>query len=200
MKKVTLFLATIFVFGVSTSVLAQGGDTDKANHLVKITVPTVNLVDIENAEGENAGLAEWIWTEDLFGSEAGDFNTDPLVIEETFYLQYTSIRNKNKTNKITAGLTVNELPEAMSLQVKVDKDANASKKGTTGDGNAKFETIPTSGSIDVVTKIKTCFTGTEATNGHKLNYQLVIDPTHNSFGDMEADVYDATITYTIIED
>ncbi|WP_297088648.1 hypothetical protein [uncultured Draconibacterium sp.] len=198
MKKVTFLLVGIFVFGVSNLVKAQ--DNDKANHAVKVTVPTVNLVDIEDEKGDNAGTAEWEWTDDMFGTEAGDFNLEPLEVEETFYLQYTSIRAKGKTNKITAGLTVNDIPAAISLQVKVEKNASASKKGSTGEGNAAFETIPTSGSINVVTGIKTGYTGTDKTNGHKLNYQLVIDPTHNDFGDMEADVYDATITYTIIEE
>ncbi|WP_346862715.1 hypothetical protein [uncultured Draconibacterium sp.] len=195
MKKVLLITA-VLVLGVAAAVKAQ--DTDAAAHKVSITVPSINLVDVENASGENASVLTWTLDASSWITEAGDFNTT-LSNPETFYLQYTSVVNKNKSHKITAELTTSDLPSAFELQLKTAESTNNSKKGKVGKGSGDFQALSKSSATEIVSGIKTAYTGTAAKDGHALNYQLVINPNDKDFGDLEADEYNVTVTYTITE-
>ena len=195
MKKV-LFITAVLVLGVVAAVKAQ--DTDAAAHKVSITVPSINLVDVENAAGENAGVLTWTLDASSWINEAGDFNTT-ISNPETFYLQYTSVVNKHKSHKITAELTTSDLPSAFELQLKTSESTNNSKKGKVGTGSGDFQALSKSSATEIVSGIKTAYTGTAAKDGHELNYQLVINPNDKDFGDIEADEYNVTVTYTITE-
>jgi hypothetical protein len=196
MKKVLLITA-VFVLGVATAVKAQ--DTDAAAHKVSISVPSINLVDVENASGENADVLTWTLDASSWINEAGDFNTT-ISNPETFYLQYTSVVKKNKSHKITAELTTSDLPSAFELQLKTSgSTTNNSTKGKVGKGSGEFQGLSKSSATEIVSGIKTAYTGTAAKDGHALNYQLVIDPNDKDFGDLEADEYNVTVTYTITE-
>jgi hypothetical protein len=199
MKKVLLILTAILVFGVSNLVSAQD-DSEKAAHNVSIAVPSFALVDVEDASGNETDLSFSITQDDLVTEAGAAFNTK-FNADETFYLQYTSLKGSSN-NSITAEISASTMPTWMKLNLKTGLSAkSSSKKGKTGTGNTAFQEIGTTGSaISIVSGIGTCYTGTVAEDGHELTYQLELD-----FDEVSGDIpvvgnnYTATVTYTITE-
>jgi len=198
MKKLSFIFATVLFFASATVSNAQdNNDTQEAKHEVAIKIPTIALVDVEDAKGNEAGITFTFTADDLV-KEAGDKLAFANKTNTELYLQYTSIVSSNKvTNSINATLVGSTIPDGMSLKVGVSQEAAKGKKGTTGTGIS--EQTLTSTATDVVTGIKSCYTGTQGAYGHLLTYKLVIDDTDAAYEALTAEGYSTTVLYTITE-
>ena len=208
MKKLVLTAATVlFLSGLSMAkVVTPAGDNDdkdNAQHSVTVNVPTVALVDVENAEGSEADIT-LSFNEDDLVTEAGSKLVFKDVTNNNLYLQYTSIIRKNKSQSITAELQNSNIPSGMNLQVSTAAAVKntGTEKGTTGTGNTDYQTLETvsgnNGSAKtLVSGIGTCYTGTGGAYGHQLTYRLTIDDTDAAYNNLTADSYETTVVYTI---
>lgn len=200
MKKVTLILtAVIFsVAAVNATVVPTGdnNDTKEAKHNVYVGVPTVALIDVEDANGEESDITFTFNETDLV-KEAGSRLDFSSLKNTDLYLQYTSIvSKKGASNQIQAKLIDNKLPDGMSLKVKASEDISGEAgKGTVGMGADEFQTLETNDAKTVVKGIGSCFTGTGGSYGHQLTYQLEMND--GDIASLFEGSYQTTVLYTI---
>ena len=186
MKKLSVIIATIlFSFGVAN---AEGNDTNEASHGVKITIPTVALVDVEGTDGE-AGTINL--TPDVTSLEAGSAVDFSDATDNSLWLNYTSIiASEQDERNITAEID-GTLPTGVSL--------NLSAGGvSTGNGNlgASAGTIAlTTNGKNLVTGIGSGYTESGYEKGHQLTYSLDMD--NESYAALASGTYNVTVTYTI---
>lgn len=199
MKNLSLILATVLFFAIATVSTAQ--DTNEAEHDVTISIPTVAIVDIEDASGDEATTISFTYSAADLVNEAGSKLNFASKTNTDLYLQYTSIvsSTSNASNSISAKLASGStIPSGMSLKVKASASAITGKVGTTGTGGTE-QTLTTSGSgVSIVTGIKSCYTGNGA-SGHLLTYKLDIADTDAAYNSLTSDDYSATVVYTITE-
>lgn len=181
MKKISLIIASL-IFSVGM-VVAQP-DTHEASHNVKITVPTVALIDIEGGSTISFELTRP--TEAGSGFVAPDPNN-------TLWLNMTSVVTQGTTRAISVGLS-EELSPALSLKVTAANKTGAGH-GTFGTaGNTIIETAEK----PLITGIGSGYTGNGANHGYNLTYDLIINA--DKYKDLYA-VTDQTVvvTYTLTD-
>nr|WP_319572204.1 hypothetical protein [uncultured Draconibacterium sp.] len=193
MKK--LSLALIIVLGVSLSFNAAGQEVraseriinrQEAKHDLNIEIDAHALVGLSSHQAINLKpVAPTQAGEGLDFSEASD---------ESIYLQYSSIK-ASKDKKITVSLK-EPLPGGVAVQLKAGSARGG--KGILGSSDNSKLTLTDENDQDLITGIGSCYTGTKATNGHKLKYTLIVDDA--SYGDIVAKNYSNEVIYTITED
>ncbi|WP_319482599.1 hypothetical protein [uncultured Draconibacterium sp.] len=206
MKKVTLILIAIFVFGVFNYVSAQrdrgggimggaavvgpagGGGSDGAEHNIKVGIPSYSLVGIssdatitlEPAAPETAG-------------QGLNFDVESAS-DNSVWLNYSSII-KSSANSISVSMKGDNLPNGVSIELVAAEDAG---KGKGEVGKTDTKTIELSGDEKpVVTGIKNCYTGTGSSSGHQLTYKLKMEEASDNYKTLTAKDFETTITYTI---
>lgn len=189
MKRISLLIAAVFIFGATTVATAQ--DTEEATHSVAFTVPTFAILDVEG------GAVSF----DLGGAitEAGSAFSLSGVTDNSLWLNYSALvaRNNNgggsnslATQKVT--VKVDELVPGIDLMLEVDADAGngAGTKGALVETQAfALSTSP----ADIIDGIGSCYTGDGTSNGHNLTYSLAL----NDYSAIEAGSKSVTVTYTI---
>ena len=191
MKKLSIILTTVLVFAGATVINAQAdySDTNVATHLLTIDIPTVALVDVEDATGE----ATTIDLSPTFGAlEAGEAVDFSSATDNSLWLNYTSLVGTGAFNKVTVALATNS-PSGSTITLTAAADAG-NGGGTTGSANvATVYNLSTTAS-DIVSNIGSCYTGDGVNNGHNLTYSLVL----SDLSTLEAiSGYSTTVTYTI---
>lgn len=202
MKKVVLTIAA-FLFVTGVSMAQDNNDTNEASHQVKITVPTVALVDVEGAGGEASSITLSPSVSNLEAGEAVNFGS---ATDNSLWLNYTSIisgggkgkgkgnENNSNTRSISAKLTQTDLPVGLNLLLTVGGISTGN--GTRGTSAATNKALSTA-SQDVVTGIGTCYTESGENKGHQLTYTL--DMNNNNYDELTAGSYEVTVQYTISE-
>jgi len=187
MKKVTFLLAAILVFGVSNIVKAQ--DTEAAQHTVGFTVPNFAILDIESTGGSND------ITFDLgaqLAVEAGNQFDFSEVSDNSLWLNYTALANKNAKRKVT--VSTNEVISGIDLKLKVAV-YSGDGEGTTGTPTNTDAVVLSSTAQTIINGIGSCYTGNGNTNGHNLTYTMAA----NDYSKVEAGAKSVTVTYTIAD-
>ncbi len=111
MKKLSLIIAAVLVFGVSNVVKAEGGDTQTASHTVGINVSSFALLDIETSGDMNFNLNP------VAPTEAGDAISFTGVTNSDHWLNYSSIVSSEKTRSISAKIDA-VLPDRNLIAIK----------------------------------------------------------------------------------
>ena len=180
-----LILATLVLFGFAQ---ANAQDTNSDSHTLTVDIPEVALLDIEGGTAITLSPAA--------PTEAGlpiDFTSDT---DNSLWLNYSSIigSTTEPTRKVTAALT-GTLPTGANLKVAVAADAGsgAGNVGTEA-GTVTFAALATN--YDIVTNVRSCYTGTGTSKGHQLTYSLTEDSGNYGALDFDTD-YTVTITYTL---
>jgi len=212
MKKLSLIIAAVFVFGVTNSVLAQdtrgldrgginsgaarvgfvsSGNNNSAEHTITIDIDEVALVDIEGEDGTSINLSPEAPNEAGLGVVFTDATNNDL------WLNYSSIVAENKTRSISAAIS-GELPGGTTISVAA-ANPTSDGKGSKGSANSTAQ-ILNSGGVTVISSIGSCYTGDSYAKGSKISYKLNMD--ENSYGSLyeKEDGYEVTITYTISDD
>ena len=194
MKKLSLIIAAVLVFGVANVVKAQSdnNDTNEATHQVTLNIPQVALVDIEGPGGE-AGLITL--TPSLTNMEAGAAVDFSGATNSDLALNYTSIVEDGETRDITVGIS-DDLPTGLSLEITAGSIFDGAV-GTPGTGQT-IELATTGTSESIVTGIGSVYTGTGNAKGHPLTYNLKVD--NSTYSTLEAASSTVTVTYTITGD
>lgn len=203
MKKLSLIIAAVFVFGVANTVNAKkdeggaGGDNNNTTHEVSLSIDEITLLDIENGSGDAAsGFSFVINPSDLVDEAGAAFNSTVNLTdseESEAYLQYTALVSSSKY--IEAKITSGSLPEGFNLNVKAGNATGG--KGTVGKEKG-YQALDSENGVEIISNIGTCYTGTGSTNGHKLDYQLEISDEAN-ISKLTSGAFDITVTYTITE-
>jgi hypothetical protein len=188
MKKLSLIIAAVFIFGVGNVVKAQDDETD--NHDVRITIPTVSILDIEGTVGETGGQTVLLQpsVSDLEAGSEVDFGS---ASDNSLKLNYTSIVAEGATNKIHAAINEDLSDDGFKLILSVSSD-NVGGAGNLGTAvqNVELGTNPS----DVVTGIESCYSGNGPSNGRTLTYTLESEDYAKIIGKTFPDI---TVTYTI---
>jgi hypothetical protein len=188
MKKLSLIIVTVFVFGVATITKAQ--DSESANHNVAFTVPNFAILDIETT-GNNADITLSLSETDLEAGSEFDFSS---ATNSDLWLNYTALTDKTGANVNTRKVSV-QLDDAIpgiNLKLAVAEDVSAGD-GQTGGSLATSAITLTTSSKDIINEIGSCYTGNGASKGHNLTYSLEAD----NYSEIEAGSQSVTVTYTI---
>jgi len=187
MKKVTLTLAAFFlVFGTLT--VNAKDNKDKAEHNIKVGIPSYSLVGISSDET--------ITLEPAAPETAGqglDFDVESAS-DNSVWLNYSSII-KNSANSISVSMKGESLPNGVTIELVAGEDAGKGK-GFTGKTDKKTIVLSTQAK-EVVSEIKNCYTGTGTGSGHQLTYTLKMEETSENYKALTAKDFETTITYTI---
>lgn len=195
MKKLSLIIAAVFIFGVANAVVGPTGDnndTNEATHQVSLNIPKVALVDIEGPGGEAGLITLTPVLENMEAGAAVDFSG---ATNSDLALNYTSIVEDGETRDITVGIN-NNLPTGLSLEITAGSIFDGAV-GTIGSGQT-IELATTGTSKNIVTGIGSVYTGTGNTKGHPLTYNLKVDDS--KYSSLEAASSTVTVTYTITGD
>ncbi len=177
----TTFTAIILFIGV---VAAQ--DTNTHGHNVTISVPQVAIMDIEGPGGETS-----ITLAATAPTEAGN-GLDFSATNSSLWLNFTSVVSGGKSRKIQANVS-GTLPGGVSLLVQAGA-ISSTGKGNRGKAVANAITLGTTDQ-DIVTDIKSGYTGNGVNNGYPLTYSLAMD--ENAYENLLHGSQTVTVTYTI---
>lgn len=197
MKKLSLILASVLVFGISMTVSAQGNSgnngnngNSSANHDITVEIPSYSLVGISSTAA--------ITLEPGAPTEAGDgldFSASS-TIDNSIWLNYSSILSGTEANSISVEMVGDELPTGVTIELEAAEDAG-NGDGEVG-GSAGVITLDADGH-DVITGIGNCYTGKGGNSGHQLTYTLKMSDSEGTYAALVSGTYDMTITYTITE-
>ena len=195
MKKLVLTIAAfLFVTGVT---MAQDADNGVASHEVGINVPTIALVDVENANGEASSIS---LEPDISSLEAGSAVNFSTATDNSLWLNYTSIvegsddQSESNARIITARISegATQLPAGLHLLL----SAGGASTGNGERGQSVADKLELTGSPqDVITGIGSCYTETGENKGHQLTYTL--DMNNSNYQTLAAKTYTVTVQYTI---
>lgn len=185
-----LALAALALFSFS-NLNAQADDTDDS-HTLTVDIPEVALLDIEG------GAA--ITLEPAAPDEAGlpiDFTADT---DNSLWLNYSSIIGNapNDSRKVTVSVA-GTLPTGSNLNVLAAADASAGAGNVGTAAGAAITLAATATDYDIITNIRSCYTGDGTSKGHQLTYSLTEDATN--YGSLNFDTdYTVTVTYTLVDE
>jgi hypothetical protein len=183
MKKFILLTAAFCLTAAFTGKVSAQTATD--GDIITYQLDAMRILDVEGTAPslhlimpENAGLAV------------------PDVTAELTFINYTSIIDDGKTNKVTVVLT--KVPPTFTTLKVVAAAHTATGNGTYGTPSEQLTLASATVAQDIITGIGSCWTGDGATSGHKLTYTWGI--TSGSYADAKsvASSNDITATYTII--
>jgi len=192
MKKLSLIIAAVFIFGVANAVVGPTGDNDtnEATHGVNITIPTVALVDVEGADGNEAGTISLM--PDVSGIEAGQAVNFTTATNNDLWLNYTSVVGSEQTRNITASISNGSLPSGVSLNLKAGGVSTGN--GELGSSADQISLSDTEGNL--VTGIGSGYTGNGHQKGRRLTYSLDMD--NSNYATLVANNnYNVTVMFTI---
>lgn len=197
MKKVTLILTAIFILGVSNISNAMGdSDTETDNHKVRFNIPSFALLDIE-ASGEEANISGIELTV-AAPTEAGEGLDLTNASDNSLWLNYSILKvNRGSNKKVTVQLD-QDITSGLLLKLTA---AGATNTGKGNKPNATGTLSLTSTSQDLITGIKSAYTGQGVNKGYQLTYKLEEDPnvTDANYSNIFSGNVEVTVTYTITD-
>lgn len=183
MKNLLSTFAALILF--STLLFAQ---ENQKSHNVTIEVPEVAILGIAG----NEAVTLTVTKPDVAGNALSFSATN-----SNLWLNFTSVvASSSSTRKITSAITSGNLPSGVSLKVAVGAYSGNGKgaKGIPVTG----PTAITSSGVDVVTGIKSAYTGSGSNKGYPLTYSLSMNDTDADYSSLVSGNYSLTVTYTIV--
>ena len=155
MKKLFFFIAMIGAISIlSVNVNAQV----TSNQELTMGIPEVLLIKAVNASGVTGAVSLELTTTVAGTAISGGTGTS--------YAQLSSIVTSTQTRKMTASVT--GVPTGTELSVATAVPTNANFAGTVGTGTGSL--VLGAVAVDIATGIGSCYTGTAAGDGYKLDY------------------------------
>ena len=193
MKKLSIILASVLVFGVSMSAMAVVDHHDSqssAKHDIKVGIPSYSLVGVSSTS--SIDLKPGVPT---VAGEGLNFSASSAS-DESVWLNYSSILKGKTSNSISVTMTGN-LPSGVSIELIASPDAGKGK-GETGSAKETKITLDGQGQ-DIITGIGNCYTGTGSGSGHKLTYSLQMSNEDVNYKKLTSGTFTTTVTYTITD-
>jgi hypothetical protein len=158
MKKLTISLVAMALLGLAGVALSQ----TYADHVANVTINAFNVIRVAPVTAVTLTISA--------PATPGDPSAVATNSPSSTYIQYTAI--KNATNyKVSAAFQASTMPTGTSLAVTAATPVGAI--GTPGTSAGK-QTLPASGSVDLITGIGSVYTGITATSGSQLTYELSV--------------------------
>ena len=179
--------AAIILGSFNVFAVVPTGDNSADSHSVSINIPEVALLDLEGTTAVT--LAPTAPT------EAGEALSFATSTNNSIWVNYSSIVGASETRNVTAQITSGTVPAGVNLKVAAAADAGQGK-GTVG-ATAGTVTLSTSAQ-NVVTGVKSCYTGNGASKGHNLTYSLELSSADN-YAQLVQGTTNLTITYTLTD-
>ena len=155
MKKLIIISILIGAFSMlNTNVIAQV----TSNQDLTLGIPEVTLISAVNDGGVVGAVSLELTTTVAGTAISGGTGTT--------YAQLSSIVTSGQTRKVSAKVT--GVPAGTVLSVTTIVPSNANFAGTVGTGTSSLELGATD--VDIVSGIGSCYTGTAALDGYKLDY------------------------------
>ena len=192
MKKLALIITAAFIFAGVSNAMVVLGDDNTAAHTVGIDIENLAIINIESTGNGNSND---ITMSPSAPTEAGEAVSFSGITNNKLWLNYSSIVSSGKTRSVSASIS-NDLPGGVSLKVAAG-DVSQHGKGDKGDANNSAQ-ILTSGGVDVITGIGSCYTGKGPNKGSNLTYTLDMD--EDKYNELYQGAYSVTITYTITDE
>lgn len=155
MKKTILLTGIIgILFIFNNNAYSQAS----SNQALTMGIPEVLLIAAVNEAGVAGAISLELTTTTAGTAISGGTGTS--------YAQLSSIVTSSQTRKMTASVT--GVPAGTELTLASTVPSNANFAGTVGTGSAATTLGATA--VDIVTGIGSCYTGTAALDGYKLDY------------------------------
>ena len=182
-----LAMAAFVVFSF-TNLNAQDDKDD--THTLTVDIPEVAILDIEG------GTA--ITLEPTAPDEAGDPIDFTADTDNSLWLNYSSIigSTTEPTRKVTVSVT-GTLPTGSNLRVLAAAADVNDGGGNLGTPVGSEVTLAATGTeYDIITNVRSCYTGDGDDKGHQLTYSLTED--NGNYGALDFDTdYTVTVQYTL---
>lgn len=193
MKNLSLILASVLVFGVSMSAMADdhGSSQSNAKHDIKVGISSHSLVGVSSASTITLEPAA-----PKVAGEGLDFSASSAS-DNSVWLNYSSILKGKSSNSISVSMDGDELPKGVDIELVAAEDAGKGK-GEVGKTNKKTVVLSDK-SQELVSGIKNCYTGTGSGSGHQLTYALKMDKEGDNYKELTSGDFTTTITYTITD-
>lgn len=183
----------VLSFLILGAVKLYAGDDNQKTHSISINIPEVALLSLEG--GTSISLTPTAPTE---AGGAFDFST---AVNNDIWVNYSSIISGQASRNVTAQITSGTVPSGLAIKIKASEysSTGGGGKGTFGistgvitlDGTAK----------NVLTGVKSCYTGTGENNGHNLQYTLELDSnTQDAYSLLSEGSTPITVMYTLTDD
>jgi len=189
MKNVLKFILFVAMLG-GIAGMSYGQDDNNDAHNITITIPEVALLDIEPSGSNTITMGPTAPT------EAGDPLDFSASTNNTLWMNYSSIigSTTEPSRDVTVAITTGTVPGGMTLKVVAANDAG---NGAGNVGTPTSEVTLSSTAQNIVTGVKSCYTGDGTNNGHQLTYTLSLTAPAN-YGDLDFDdATTLTVTYTL---
>lgn len=152
MKKIFFYFGMLGAFSLLS---LNAGAQATSNHNLSMGIPEVCLLTAPSA------TISLQLTTDVAGTPISGGTGSS-------YTQISSIVSASELRTITASIT--GIPTGTSLVVSTDIPTNANKAGILGTGTSDIGLVNGAAAATLVTGIGSCYTGTAADDGYKLNY------------------------------
>lgn len=197
MKKLSLILASVLVFGMSMTVSAKekGGSSEtvsSANHDITVNIPSYSLVGISSGSA--------ITLKPGVPSEAGDgldFSASSAM-NNSIWLNYSSILSGDGSNSISVEMSGDPLPTGVFIELEAGEDAGKGE-GVVGHSEGAIALELDGEGQNVITGIGNCYTGKGSTSGHQLTYTLKMSDDEGAYAALVSGSYTTNIVYTITD-
>jgi len=147
-----LLISSLFFFNNNAS--AQSS----SNQVLTMGIPEVLLISAVNPSGVPGAISLELTTTVAGTAISGGTGTS--------YVQLSSIVVDGQSRKLTASVT--GVPVGTTLSMATTVPSNGNFAGTVGTGTASQQLTATA--VDIVTGIGSCYTGTAALDGYKLDF------------------------------
>ena len=191
MKKISLVTAALTaLFAIDANAQADNNDINTFSQALTVDVPTLAMLDIEDASGAEVSAITLDLTD--VTKEAGVYEFDS-VETSPMWLNYTSVVADGQLRNITVGFDQNANDFPGGVKLVLNQSTFTADNGTLGTAAGAIEVKPTDVSVPVITGIGSVYTG-QGQKGLQFTYSLAED---GSFADYKAGTYNSTLIYTI---
>ena len=177
------------IFSLLTGFInAYSADDKTSDHTVTISIPEVALLDLEGSS--SITLTPEAPTE---AGEGFDFSN---AKDNSAWINYSSVVNRNKSRCVTVEISEGHVPEGLKLIASASNDAgNGKGKMGTPSGSLTLSNDPQK----IIYRVGSCYTGNGIKSGHNLTYKLELE-SDADYSKITNSQTDLTITYTLTDD
>lgn len=177
-----------FIFLVLFSLAARAQES--ISHNMGIDVPEVALLALQTENSFEVSLNATL------PNTAGQKIQMNKEKQSGVWINYSSIVRANQKRKVTATV-VGEIPEGMILEV-LASECRGKGKGKLGEPLSWVALK--NGSVDVISNIGSCYTGSGVQNGHSLTYKIELDEDADQYAELTQSETSLQILYTLTDD
>ncbi len=190
MKNLVIIILSVLLLSAAN---AFAGDDNQKTHSISINIPEVALLNLEG--GSSISLSPTAPTE---AGGAFDFST---AVNSDIWVNYSSIISGQASRNVTVQITSGTVPAGLTIKLKASEYSAAGGGGKGTFGKPTGEVTIDNTAKNVITGVKSCYTGTGVKNGHNLQYALELDSnSKDPYSLLSEGSTPITVMYTLTDD